>query len=89
MTSQAQAAAISVPLPDEALTLLSTQKHSKQSGAYHCPNRHSGCFDLSQDPATNLGGTEGAVTSQAQPAAMSLLLACQVLRVLLPHKHSH
>ena len=31
---------------------------------------------------TNLGGTEAAVTSEAQPAAMSLPLAEEALRLL-------
>ena len=36
----------------------------------------------SQDPATGLGGTEAAVTSQAQPAAVILPLAYEVRRLL-------
>ena len=51
MTSQAQAAAISLPLPDEALMLLSTEKHSKQSGACHCPIRYRDKCDLKRQPA--------------------------------------
>ena len=58
VTSQAQAAAIGLPLPDEALTLLSTQKHSKQSGACHCPQGHGGCCDL-RSPASSYGPATG------------------------------